>query len=263
MEKEIRKVLYSRSGLDEHVLYNPTRKPSKEMERPLIVDVTKDISNSTVVYHKNTKAVQALLNDADLIVADSARLLTLFKGFFSHFKVVAPYASGQAVDTPNEDGLKVGLLNHSTDVSMANMHHKKLLSALDEEFLFFGKGVDGLQGEVIEGLDEFAGRCDILLLPSLPNRINSVTIPLCVMRAGTVVIARNSAGYYELSSATGVLLLDSDHSGDWGKRIDDARRSPKLMEQYKLFNQKYAKSISDDSMKRLNMLSSRLADLNK
>lgn len=263
IEKEIRAVLYSRCELEGNVLYNPTRRPAKEIEGPLIIDVTIDITNRTAVYHRNTAAVHKLLDEADLIVGENERLLALFKNFHARYKIAAPFATGQPADTSSEEGLKVGLLNHSADTSMSILHNKKMLKSLEEQFLIYGKPVDGLEGEVIEDLSDFSGRCDILLLPSLPNKINSITVPLCVMRGSTMVIARNSAGYYNLNSATGVLLMESDHPDDWGKKVFEARTNPKLMDQFKQFNAKFAKSVSDESMKKMNRLTSRLADLKK
>jgi len=257
MEEQIRTQLYR--NLDWKPVFNPKKGISKPPS-PLVVDLTIDVSNSSRQYHLKTEKVRQLLSQADLIVCDTERMVHTIKKHAKTLVTAAPFGACGAGDKDDEKGIRVGLLHHSADTELNNMGNRKLLKALGEEFLIFGGPIDGIEGEVIEDFNQFAARCDILLLPSIINSINSTTMPISAMMAGTAVIARNSGGYCNLDGASGTFLIPTDSPADWKNRIEFVRSDPRRLEQFKQFNTKYAKAVSSDSVAKLTRLAHRMAD---
>jgi hypothetical protein len=115
--------------------------------------------------------------------------------------------------------------------------------------------------EPVEDFEEFAGRCDVLLLPALKDSINSVTLPLSVMVAGTVVLAANRGGYYGLNPATGVFLMASDRVKPWKEALRLFESDSLKLERLKEFNMKYARRVSGESLNLISRLEYRLKNI--
>lgn len=256
MEKHIRTILYNQLG-NRPVAYNPM-----EPEPFDLVDLTRDITNSTRIYHRRTACVREALEGSSLIVTDSQALAYTVALALPRAVVTAiPFGPFQPADVePNPQpvvplrGLRsvVGLLNHSGEMEHNNHYALKLLKALKRPLLVYGKELHGIEGEVIpkEFFGEFAAKCDILLLPSMPGVINSTTLPLTLMAGKTAILAHNAPGYYELSAATGVQLLPND-AKIWRERLAALESQPAKLKVMHERNQAFAKRLNRESYNRL------------
>jgi hypothetical protein len=121
------------------VAYNPV-----EPEPFDLVDLTRDITNSTRIYHKRTACVREALEGASLIVTDSQALayavaLALPRAIVT----AAPFGSVQATSLGSGQPPVVGLLNHTGEMEMNNRYALKLLKALNLPLLIYGETLPG------------------------------------------------------------------------------------------------------------------------
>jgi hypothetical protein len=147
----------------------------------------------------------------------------------------------------------VGLLNHNGDVEMNNTYAVKLLKRLQCNLLVFGRALPGIEADVVQNFGEFCARCDILLLPSLPGAINSITLPLAIMVNQTAVLAHNAPGYYNLDAATGVQLLP-DNPDAWRIALDLLESQPAKLRTMQERNMAYAGRLSRYSVNQLGII---------
>lgn len=243
MDIYIRRYLYDRSPF--LPLYNPVG--DQEVSFPTILDLTWDISCHTGIYHDQIPETRELLSKADAVVCDNPALATVVSRFAKQ-AVVASFMFGfcTAQDV-EQDGITVGLLNHNSLMQPVTHDFLKIAKKMKYKTLLFGGETpdNSEQFEVVEDLNAFASRCDVLLLPAFPHTINSVTIPLSVMMAGTIVVAANEGGYSSLSGATGVSLINREN----GNTLAPWKNAMKYLEQrdftgLKKFNQNWAKQTA-------------------
>lgn len=247
VEAPIRAHLYTQ--LDgRRVAFNPV-----EPEPFDLVDLTKDVTNSTRIYHLRTECLREALAGANLIVADSQPLANAVRRVLPRTVVATlPFGINQgAVPAKSNEQPVVGLLNHASDVEMNNAYALKMLKSLGRELLVYGRALPGLKGDVEEDFAAFCARCDILLLPSLPGIINSTTLPLAVMSVGNIaILAHNAPGYYDLDAATGVQLLPNDPAA-WQGMLNSLESNPAKLRAMQERNRAYAKRLNRDSFARL------------
>lgn len=246
MEKIVRSYLYAH--LERQVAFNPL-----EPEPFDIVDLTKDVTNLTRIYHLRTECVREALAGAALIVADSPALATAVRSALPNVALtVLPFGVAPIHPKSWHSGRPmVGLLNHSGDVEMNNRYALPMLGNLDRELLIYGRALPGIEGEVTEDFADFCRRCDVLLLPSLPGVINSTTLPLALMASGAAVMAHNAPGYYNLDAASGVQLLPHDPE-EWRTYLVRLETRPSVLQAMQERNGVYARKINQDSLARLN-----------
>ncbi|MBE7553192.1 MAG: hypothetical protein HS126_19145 [Anaerolineales bacterium] len=244
MESQLRASLYKQLPGDRKVAFNPI-----EPEPFDLVDLTQDVTNSTRIYHSRTGCVREALGGASLIVADSHSLAQAVQAVLPRSVVVAlPFAPLYVTPPqPNPEvvvplrGLRsvVGLLNHTGEMEMNNQYALKLLKALKQPLLVYGRELPGIEGEVKEDFGEFAALCDIVLLPSLPGALNSTTLPLALMGSRTALLAHNAPGYASLAAATGVQLLPNDLAA-WRALLANLVSQPAKLKVMQERNQAYA-----------------------
>ncbi|MBE7473126.1 MAG: hypothetical protein DPW09_42770 [Anaerolineae bacterium] len=257
MDAFFRSMLYPQTGIHEVFGGRKVHANPVEPEPFDLVDLTRDITNATRIYHRRTECVREALAGASLIVTDSQALAQAVQQVLPRSPVVAlPF--GHFSPLPGEklpagektEGFTIGLLNHSPEMEMNNLHHLKLLKALDREILLFGEALAGLDAEVTSEWAGFAARCDVLLLPSLPGAINSPTLPLALMETGTAILAHNAPGYYDLDAATGVQLLGRDPAA-WRKLLDTLEHNPAKLQAMQERNRAFALRQNRESFVRL------------
>ncbi|MCL4301130.1 MAG: hypothetical protein KJ077_35690 [Anaerolineae bacterium] len=236
MESYFRALLYQQLK-ERQVAYNPI-----EPEPFDLVDLTRDVTNSTRIYHERTACVREALAGASLIVADSQALANAVQQVLPRAVVVSlPFGPFYAAQIEPNPVPVVGLLNHTGEMEQNNHYALKLLKSLKQELLVYGQELPGIEGEV-EGSGDFstfAARCDILLLPSLPGVINSTTLPLTLMASKTAILAHSVPGYGQLSAATGVQLLPHDAKA-WRSLLAGLLDQPAKLKVMQERNQAYA-----------------------
>ncbi len=265
MESQLRASLYNQlnnrtplgTPQGRKVAYNPV-----EPEPFDLVDLTRDVTNSTRIYHKRTECVREALEGASLIITDSQALayavaLALPKAMVTAMPFgpatggsASSLGSGQPPVTPAPPQVRVGLLNHNGEMEHNNHYALKLLKSLKRPLLVYGETLPGLDVETVENFDQFAVACDILLLPSMPGVINSTTLPLSLMAGNTAILAHSAPGYYELSAATGVQLLPN-HAKTWRERLEALESQPLKLKAMHERNKAFANRLNRDSYKRL------------
>jgi glycosyltransferase involved in cell wall biosynthesis len=234
MESQLRTILYQQLS-DRKIAYNPV-----EPEPFDLVDLTRDITNATRIYHQRTECVREALGGASLIVADSHSLANAVQQVLPRSIVVAlPFAPLYVTPTQPNPEVVVGLLNHSGEMEQNNQYALKLLKALKQPLMIYGRELPGIEGEVKEDFNEFAALCDILLLPSLPGALNSTTLPLALMGSKTALLAHNAPGYASLAAATGVQLLPGDPAA-WHSMVANLVSQPAKLKVMQERNQAYA-----------------------
>ncbi|MCL4303186.1 MAG: hypothetical protein KJ077_46300 [Anaerolineae bacterium] len=244
MESQLRTILYQQLS-DRKVAYNPV-----EPEPFDVVDLTRDITNSTRIYHKRTECVREALEGASLIITDSQALAYAVALALPRAMVTSmPFGPVQAAIEPNKQPI-IGLLNHTGEMEHNNHYALKLLKHLKRELLVYGQALPGIEGAVKEDFGEFAAMCDILLLPSMPGVINSTTLPLSLMAGNTAILAHNAPGYYELSAATGVQLLPNE-AKIWRERLAALESQPAKLKAMHERNKAFANRLNRDSYNRL------------
>ncbi len=260
METQLRALLYSQLE-GRNVAFNPV-----EPEPFDLVDLTKDVTNSTRIYHLRTECLREALDGANLIVTDSQPLANAVKRVLPKTLVIAiPFGmlrTAGRTDAPGNPPV-VGLLNHDGDVEMNNTYALKLLKSLDRPLLIYGHALPATEGraEVEENFNTFAAKCDILLLPSLPGALNSTTLPLAMMSAGTAILAHNAPGYYDLDAATGVQLLPASRDpAVWQRILASLEAQPAKLRTMQERNRAYAKRLNQESYQRLIAISSQLTN---
>jgi glycosyltransferase involved in cell wall biosynthesis len=257
VETQIRTELYAQ--LDgRKVAFNPV-----EPEPFDLVDLTKDVTNSTRIYHLRTECVREALDGANLIVTDSEPLANAVRRVLPKTPVISLLYGRLPVAPESNATPVVGLLNHSGDVEMNNAYALKLLKSLDRPLLIYGHALPATEGraEVEENFNTFAAKCDILLLPSLPGALNSTTLPLAMMSAGTAILAHNAPGYYDLDAATGVQLLPASRDpAVWQRMLASLEAQPAKLRTMQERNQAYAKRLNQESYQRLIAISSQLTN---
>jgi hypothetical protein len=185
-------------------------------------------------------------------VTDSQVLAQVVQQVLPHAPVVAlPFGHFSPIGE-KEGGFTVGLLNHSPEMVQNNLYNRKLLKSLDRELLLFGGALAGLaeRAEVTSEWAEFAARCDVLLLPSLPGVINSPTLPLALMESGTAILAHNAPGYYGLNAATGVQLLGREPAA-WRHMLAVLEEQPAKLRTMQERNRAFALRQNRESFTRL------------
>lgn len=261
VESLLRMALYPQTGSREvfdgrHLWANPTEPAPYDL-----VDLTRDVTNSTRIYHLRTECVREALAGASLIVTDSAALAGVVQQVlprspvvalpFGHFSPMATSGLPAVVVGEKQDGFTVGLLNCSPETEMNNLYDLKLLKALDRKLLVYGdEAPNDLDAESCDDLVAFAARCKVLLLPSLPGAINSPSLPLALMEADTVILAHNAPGYYELNAATGVQLLSRDPAA-WRNLLAVLESQPAKLRAMQERNRAFALRQNRDSFTRL------------
>jgi hypothetical protein len=255
MEEKLRSLLYEGSRLQP--VFNPMEAP-KELPDPLVIDLTRDVTNYTRLYHTETDTIRELLAKADAVVTDTEKQAAVIRQFTSALTIVCPFGFTTAKDLDNE--LTIGILNYTDEQEMANKTNRKLLKGLNESFLVFGQPLDfENEGEVIEDdFDQFAGRCDVLVLPGTRHIIPSLTMPLSAMMAGTVVLTTNE--YHALNVAAGVFILPTTRKvKPWKNYLKNFEKNIRQLESLKQFNTKYAKRVNSESLALISRLSQRLS----
>lgn len=245
MESYFRAKLYRQ--LDKRqVAYNPV-----EPEPFDVVDLTRDITNSTRIYHKRTACVREALEGASLIVTDSQALAQAVALALPKAMVTAmPFGPVRAISLGSGQPPVIGLLNHTGEMEHNNHYALKLLKSLKRPLLVYGETLPGLDVETVENFDQFAVACDILLLPSMPGVINSTTLPLSLMASNTAILAHNAPGYYELSAATGVQLLPNQAKA-WRERLAALESQPAKLKAMHERNKAFATRLNRESYSRL------------
>lgn len=251
-EQKIRQLLYtSRDWL----------RPAFNPEEPCganVVDATYDISNHTRIYHEKTNEVREFLKDK-FVVTDTPQLAGVL-GEFAKKATSAPFGHTTARDI--EGPFTVGLLNHDDDYQMANEWGGLILKRMDRTLLVYGKKLDlDFEQEVTEDFDDFAGRCDVLLLPGIPQTLTSVTLPLSVMMATTAVLASPGGSWYTLNAAAGVYLMSNDRKDwqAWKGFVGALERQPRKLALMKERNLYFTRSINAQSMRIIENVARRLA----
>jgi glycosyltransferase involved in cell wall biosynthesis len=247
METQLRALLYQQLR-ECKVAYNPI-----EPEPFDLVDLTRDITNSTRIYHKRTACVREALEGASLIVTDSQALAYAVALALPKTIVTAlPFGPFTVADVTPNPAPVVGLLNHTGEMEHNNHYALKLLKSLKRELLVYGEALHGIEGEVIakENFGAFAAKCDILLMPSMPGVINSTTLPLTLMAGNTAILAHNAPGYYELSAATGVQFLPND-AKTWRERLAALESQPAKLKAMHERNKAFAQRLNRESYSRL------------
>ncbi|MBE7474335.1 MAG: glycosyltransferase [Anaerolineales bacterium] len=248
METHIRSILYQQlSG--RRVAFDP-----QEPEPFDLVDLTRDVTNATRIYHRRTECIREALEGASLIVTDSQPLANVVKQILPRAMVAAlPFGPVYAAAIePNKKPI-IGLLNHTGEMMLNNHYALKLLKSLDRELVVYGEALPGIEGEVKENFGEFAALCDILLLPSLPGALNSTTLPLSLMAGNTAVLASNAPGYWELDAATGVQLLPNDPAA-WRAVLTNLEAQPAKLRAMHERNQAFANRLNRASYAQLGAL---------
>jgi hypothetical protein len=254
--ESIRKLLYEGSKINP--IFDPTSTP-EYIPAPLVIDLTIDVTNYTRIYHNNPDEVGDLLGQADAIVCDNEALVHIVrrcgvKGLIFS----APFGYCPTQDREQE-GIMVGLLNHSADQVINNNMARQMLKKLNEQFLIYGDPIDGLEYELVEDFQDFAARCDVLVLPSARNSLNSLTAPLSVMMAGCAMIAANVGSYAGLGVSVGVRLVDPKATARvWKSTLDEVQRDIRRLETFKRFNAGYASKTSKESLAKITKLEARL-----
>ncbi|MCK6625515.1 MAG: hypothetical protein L6R45_10110 [Anaerolineae bacterium] len=252
METHIRSILYQQlSG--RRVAFDP-----QEPEPFDLVDLTRDVTNATRIYHRRTECVREALEGASLIVTDSQPLAGVVKQILPRAIVMAlPFGrmkdEGGRMTEENfhpssfiPHPFTVGLLNHTGEMMLNNHYALKLLKSLDRELVVYGEALPGIEGEVKQNFGEFAAMCDILLLPSLPGALNSTTLPLSLMAGNTAILASNAPGYWELDAATGVQLLPNDPAA-WRAVLTNLEAQPAKLRAMHERNQAFANRLNRES----------------
>lgn len=246
METQLRALLYNQFA-ERQVAFNPL-----EPEPFDLVDLTRDVTNATCIYHLRTECVREALEGASLIVTDNQPLADVVRHVLPRVRAIAiPFGAVNVVREVHEQPV-VGLLNHSGEVEMNNTYALSLLKALERPLLIYGHSLPGLEAEVTEDFEQFAARCDILLLPSLPGAINSITLPLALMSAGVALIAHNAPGYYNLDAATGVQLLPNDADA-WRWMLSNLESQPAKLNAMQERNRAFAVRLNRESLQRASM----------
>lgn len=265
METQFRVLLYNKLE-GRNIAFNPV-----EPEPFDLVDLTRDVTNSTRIYHRRTECVREALAGASMIVTDNQPLASAVQQVLPGAIVVAlPFGPLYVTPTqPNPqdspelatrgpsalEGPVVGLLNHNGEMEMNNQFALKLLKALKQPLMIYGQELPGIEGEVKEDFSEFAALCDILLLPSMPGVLNSTTLPLALMGSKTALLAHNAPGYAHLAAATGVQLLPNDPAA-WRAMIRNLVDQPVKLKAMQERNQVYAVRQNRGSYAHLAQLSS-------
>jgi hypothetical protein len=110
MEDKIRSLLYEGTKLNP--LFNPVE-GVEDIPSPLVIDLTRDVTNLTRIYHPNTDAVRELLVKAEAVVCDTEALAGIARKFTKALVVVAPFGFCSRPDIDNE--FTIGLLNHGPE----------------------------------------------------------------------------------------------------------------------------------------------------
>lgn len=233
----------------------------KDAPRPLVIDLSMDVSNHTRIYHDKTDGVRALLAGADTIVCDNEVLAGYIKKFAKGVMVFsAPYGycSKGSVET---EGFTVGILNLSDEQQINNMHARQMLKKIKARKILIGDSIDGISvDEEATDLDDFASRTDVLVLPSTRGSINAISDVLHVMSAGTAVLAAHQGAYYSLNPATGLKLIGMNATPrQWHDAIAELDKDPKRLQTLKDFNAKYARRVSQESLQKISKLAQRLS----
>lgn len=256
METQLRILLYQ-NLTGRKVAFNPC-----EPEPFDLVDLCRDVTNATRIYHLRTECVREALAGASLVVADSTALADAVRRVLPHSPVVAlPFAApvthaGGADQppisrTPGRGGLgAVGLLNHSGEMELNNLHHLKLLRAIRQPLLIYGQPLAGLEAKTEENFGRFSAACDILLLPSLPGVLNSTTLPLALLGSNTVMVAHSAYGYHDLAGATGFLTLPPETAA-WQEALSTLCSQPLKLRTLFERNRAYAQRLNRESFQRL------------
>jgi hypothetical protein len=242
MESQLRALFYKQLQ-DRKVAFNPTEPDPFDL-----VDLTRDVTNASRIYHKRTACVREALEGASLIVADNQALASVVQQVLPRAIVVAlPF--GPLYVTPVQpnpqdspelvEGPVVGLFNHNGEMEHNNRYALKLFKALKLPLLVYGESLPGIEGEVKEDFSEFAALCDILLLPSMPGAINSTTLPLALMGSKTAILADSAPGYGSLAAATGVQLLPHDPAA-WRAMVRNLLDQPLKLKTMQERNQAFA-----------------------
>ena len=252
MLQKIRSLLYDGAKLNP--LFNPVEVPS-ELPKPLVIDTTIDIANSTRLYHTHTDEIRALLAQTDAIVTDSEKLATVIRQFTKSLVAICPFGFTTAVDIDGE--LTIGILNWTEKQVFANKVNRNLLKGLKTPFLVGGSPLDwDFEGETIEDFELFAGRCDILVMPGADKLLPSMTLPLATMMAGSVVLTTND--YHALNAAAGVFVMPTTQVKPWRDMLRNLEGNLQRLQTLKQFNIKYAKRVNAESLATITKLNQRL-----
>jgi hypothetical protein len=248
---EPRASLYAHIG-SRSVVYNPVEPGDYD-----IVDLTRNVTNSTRIYHLQTDCVREALEAANIVITDNQALAQAVRAVLPRASVSAlPYGYMRPIDPSRrtQKKLRVGLLNHSEEMEANNSFALKMLHELDRPLFIYGERLNGFEVDTLFPVDDFEGfcmTCDVLLLPSVPAELNSPTLPLAAMSGGYMaILATNAPGYYGLDAATGVQLLPDDVSF-WRDRLDVLEQQPMRLLAMQTRNQVFAHRLNRESFSRL------------
>jgi hypothetical protein len=251
MNNQSRASLYAHIG-ERSVVYNPEAPGEFD-----IVDLSRDMTNSTRIYHTNTDCVREALEAANLVVTDNQALAQAVRLALPRAHVTAlPYGYMAPIEPGKRKGkdLCVGVLNHSAEMVMNNSFALKMLHELERPLIVYGERLNGFDVDTLFPDDDFRGfcaACDVLLLPSAPAELNSPTLPLAAMSSGNIaILATRAPGYYGLDAATGVQLLPDDVSF-WRDRLEVMEQQPMRLKAMHQRNQAFAHRLNRESFSRL------------
>ncbi len=243
--EHIRKRLYELAAVKPLPVFNPASMPDELPAYPVV-----DITSITDV------DVEQVEKKATLIICDSIANTTAMRLAVNNKVLCAtmPYGYEVAQDTEDEKGRRLGILAYDESSRIIAEKHTKLLNMFKEDLLIFGEELEGLSQEqdhdYVNSLEEFAGRCDVLLLPQSPLHSSMSTV-LCVLASRATVIAHNSGGAYGLNSLPGARLVSDMHKKTWAPVIKYLRDDPAKLEALKLRNKSAVERLSQESIRRL------------
>lgn len=174
-----------------------------------VVDLSADVTNQTRISAFDPAKTVPALKQSKIIFTDSIDLAGVIGKLVQNVPIIpAPYGYCTAQDM--NTNFVIGILNHDSCSHMNNLGYQELFQATDGyEVLIFGEPFALLpEAEVTDDLNYFAGKCDILLLPGMPQYPSPIAVPLSVMMAETAVITLpESLGYRNLTQAAGVVTI--------------------------------------------------------
>jgi len=261
MKSKIRSLLYHQTKLKP--AFNPMDVP-EDMPTPSVIDLTLDVTNTSRIYHPNTEQVREYISYADAIVCDTQAQASIVKMYRQPSKpvIIAPFGFSPRKDVDNGE-FTVGIMNHEPDdeLNNASQSSRKIIEKLGYRYLVYGSPLGEAEEQVTtDDFEDFAARCDVILLTSLRDSVNDLTLPLSAMLAGSILVAPNNGGYNALRAASGVFFLESNRIKDWKTLLSSIESQPIKLQTLKDFNVKYARNISSESLSLISRLERVLAE---
>lgn len=253
MELQIRQKLYELAGMGGvPVFYNPVSE-GDVVTSDSVVDLTYDIMGHTRLYHENTSLTREFVSRCGLVITDSPQLARLAK-IFNSSAVPLPFGYSLARDTQGD--FTVGILNHNEDAVIHNTWGKKIIKGVASHYrtIFYGDPMFDCESTV--DFENFAGDCDVLLLPAQPRMLVSMTLPLSVMAASCVVIT--CGGFSALSASSGVMVMPDGSPLAWRRMVETFSQNPRKVQSLKERNLAYLRSVNKSTLEVLGNIAHRM-----